>query len=82
MEKIIKDLEERVAKARREYARNRAEQAELVRTQRATFPNAPVRAVERYDYLWIRNDELQRYVNQLTNAIAGLRHIDDLTFND
>ena len=82
MEKIIKELEERVAKARREYARNRAEQQELVRTQRAIFPNAPVRAVERYDHLWRRNDELQRYVNQLTNAIAGLRHIDDITFND
>ena len=82
METIIKDLEERVAKARREYARNRAEQQELVRTQRAIFPNAPMRAVERYDYLWRRNDELQRYVNQLTNAIAGLRHIDDITFND
>ncbi|MBQ4503892.1 MAG: hypothetical protein II986_09515 [Alistipes sp.] len=82
METIIKDLENRVARARREYARNRAEQQELVRTQRVIFLNAPTRAVERYDYLWRRNDELQRYVNQLTNAIAGLKHIDDITLED
>jgi len=53
-----------------------------VRTQRVIFLNAPTRAVERYDYLWRRNDELQRYVNQLTNAIAGLKHIDDITLED
>ena len=41
METIIKDLENRVAKARREYARNRAEQQELVKLQRVIFHNAP-----------------------------------------
>ena len=82
MEKIIKELENRIAKARREYARNRAEQAELVRVHRAIYPDADPEKMERYDNLWRRNDELQRYVNQLTNAIAGLKHIDDITLED
>lgn len=82
MEKIIKELENRIAKARREYARNRAEQAELVREHRAIYPDADPEKMERYDNLWRRNHELTQYVNMLTNTIAGLRNIDDITFND
>ncbi len=82
METIIKDLEERVAKARREYARNRAEQAELVRVSRAIFDDADPEKMERYDSLWRRNHELTQYVNMLTNTIAGLRNIDNITFNN
>lgn len=51
MEKIIKELENRIAKARREYARNRAEQAELVRVHRAIYPDADPEKMERYDNL-------------------------------
>lgn len=29
-----------------------------------------------------RNHELTQYVNMLTNTIAGLRNINDITFND
>ena len=82
MEKIIKDLENRIAKARREYARNRAEQTELVRVHHAIFDDADPEKMERYDNLWRRNDELTKYVNMLTNTIAGLRNINDITFND
>ena len=82
MEKIIKDLENRVARARREYARNRAEQAELVRVHRAIFDDADPEKMARYDNLWRRNLELTQYVNMLTNTIAGLRNIDNITFND
>ena len=82
METIIKDLDERVAKARREYARNRAEQAELVRVHRAIFDDADPEKMERYDSLWRRNHELTQYVNMLTNTIAGLRNIDNITFNN
>ena len=82
MDKIIKDLKNRVAKARREYARNRAEQVELVRVHRAIYPDADTEKMERYDSLWRRNHELTQYVNMLTNTIAGLRNIDDITFND
>ena len=82
MEKIIKDLENRIAKARREYARNRAEQADLVKSHRVIYPDADPEKMERYDNLWRRNHELTQYVNMLTNTIAGLRNIDDITFND
>lgn len=46
MEKIIKDLENRIAKALREYARNRAEQTELVRVHHAIFDDADPEKME------------------------------------
>ncbi len=82
MEKIINELETRVAKARREYARNRAEQQELVRQHRVIFTDSDPAKQEIYDALWRRNHELTQYINMLTNTIAGLRRIDDITFND
>lgn len=82
MDSIIKDLEQRIAKARREYARNRIEQQDLVRLRKVLQFTAKSADVERYDYLWRRNDDLQKYVTQLTNTIAGLRHIDDITLED